>query len=150
VTRVTPRRGELLRLEQRRDGLFIQSFAVRDLRLPPYRGALSGMLPAYAEAYKAGLARRLRGFTASCNGCSEGKTRINDVPGYAITYRAKLGGRTLYGRDVLLFPDTAGVRDGVVLELLVTPASRVANPGAVGNGGLLKMPLRTFRFGTEA
>jgi hypothetical protein len=149
LERVSPRPGEYLRLEQRRGPLFLQSFAVAPLRLPPYRGDPAGELPIYAETHIAALARRLEGFQPGCDGCGEGKTRINDVPGYAISFRAKLGSRTLYGRDVLIVPEEEGVRDGVVLSMRATPAAKVAGPGAVGSGGVLKLPLRSFRFGTE-
>lgn len=145
LRRVAPGAGELVRLEGRRGGLFLQSFAVEPLRLPPYRGDVGGAYPAYATVYAQRLARRYAGFELA----EEGRTRINDVPGYAIAFRARLGRRTLYGRRVLLVPDVPRARDGVVLALLATPAAGVGAAAAVGVGGALKQPLRSFRFGTE-
>ena len=148
LRRVTPHPGEYLRLESRRGTLFLQSFAVRRLELPAYRGNPDGEFPIYAESHIAGLAGRLDGFQRACDGCGEGKARINDVSGYSINFQAKIGKRTLYGRDVLLVPDEKGARIGVVLEMRATPAARVAGPETVGSGGVLKLPLRSFRFGT--
>ena len=146
--RVAAQPGEYLRLESRRGSLFLQSYAVRRLELPAYRGDPGGEFPIYAETHIAGLARRLSGFERGCDGCGEGKARINDVSGYSINFEAKIGERTLYGRDVLLVPDEKGARIGVVLEMRATPAAKVAGPETVGSGGVLKLPLRSFRFGT--
>ena len=148
LKRVAPRPGDYLHLESRRGDLFLQSFAVRRLVLPVYSGDPNGELPLFAESYIASLARRVQGFQRSCDGCGEGKARINDISGYSINFRAKMGKRTLYGRDVLLLPDGLGARVGVVLEMRATPAAKVAGPETVGSGGVLKLPLRSFRFGT--
>jgi hypothetical protein len=142
-----------LLLEQRRDGLFVQSFAVRPLTLPPYRGTPSGALPLYASAYEAKLERTFTDFQL----VREGRTRINENPGYELVFRAKVGDRTLYGRHILLVPAVDAdedlvldaVREGVVLELAATPVSGTPNPESTGNVGALKKPLRSFRFGTE-
>src|SRR4051812_36357251 len=45
LKRTAPARGWLFALEGRRRGLLVQSLGVRALRLPAYRGAISGMLP---------------------------------------------------------------------------------------------------------
>src|SRR5690242_5899093 len=45
---VAPGAGALYRLEQRRDGQLLQSFAVRAFKLPRYSGAVSAALPVYA------------------------------------------------------------------------------------------------------
>jgi hypothetical protein len=148
LKRVAAQPGDYLRLESKRGDLFLQSFAVRPLTLPPYSGDPNGELPFYAESYIASLARRVTGFERACDGCGEGKARINDVSGYSINFEGKLGTRTLYGRDVLLLPDASGSRVGVVLEMRATPAAKVAGPETVGSGGVLKLPLRSFRFGT--
>jgi hypothetical protein len=148
LKRVAPQPGDYLRLESHRGDLFLQSFAVRRLNLPTYTGDPNGELPFYAETYIASLARSVQGFQRACDGCGEGKARINDVSGYSINFQAKIDKRTLYGRDVLLLPDDAGARVGVVLEMRATPAAKVAGPETVGSGGVLKLPLRSFRFGT--
>ncbi len=143
-----PARGEeLVRFEQRRsDGLFVQSFAVQPLTLPGYAGSSGGILPVFAERYADGLRQQF----AELEVVQEGKARINDVPGYGVVFRARDGERRLYGRHVMLLPDTAGARRGVVLKLLATPAAAIGQAEAVGAQGTLKTPLRSFRFGTEA
>jgi hypothetical protein len=148
LKRVAPHPGEYLRLESRRGGLFLESFAVRRFELPPYEGDPNGEFPIFAETYIAGLAKRVAGFERTCDGCGDGKARINEQSGYSINFQARLGERRLYGRDVLLIPEDAHPRVGVVLEMRATPAAKVAGPETVGSGGVLKLPLRSFRFGT--
>ncbi len=142
---VAPDPGGVLKLEGRRGGLFLQSFAVRPIRLPPYRGSITGLLPEYATRYVGVLAHRYRGFVA----LDEGKARVNAIPGYYVAFRARLGTRTLWGRDVLLFPDQPGAREGAILTLLQTPAAGATKPADVGTIGALKKPFRSFRFGTS-
>jgi hypothetical protein len=139
--------GALLALEGSRDGLFLDSFTVRSVTLPAYRGAGAGaVLPLLAE-------QRLRevggadGFVAS--NPPEGRTRINDAPGYQITWRERRGGRTIYAREIWLLPPVDGARDAVRLELRSTPAAGTPNADRTGGTGALKQALRTFRFGTE-
>lgn len=136
--------GQLLRLQADRGGLFLQSFVVRKLQLPPYRGAVSGALPAFSTRYRVGLARRYEGFVA----LEEGKIRANGNPGYAIGFRAKLGARTLWGREVLVVPNQPGARDGVVMTLLQTAAAGAHSVADVGVVGALKKPYRSLRFGS--
>lgn len=139
------RPGTLAAVEGRRDGLFLHAFAVRALNLPAYRGTAGGFLPLYAVDYVARLRERVPGFGL----VSEGKTRVNAVPGYQVVFRAKLGRRTLYGRHVLLVPDVEGARAGVIVEAESTPAGGTPNAEATGTVGALKKPLRSFRLGTE-
>lgn len=142
-----------LRLEQRRGDLFVQSFTVKPLTLPAYRGTPAGALPLAASDYEADLARRFADYEL----VREGRTRINQNPGYEIVFRARIDGRRLYGRHILLVPavDEDGdlaldaVREGVILELAATPVSGTPNAQDTGNVGALKKPLRSFRFGTE-
>jgi len=137
--------GELVRIERRSPGGELEdSFAVAPLRLPPYAGGLSGELPLYASGYIGALGRRFRGFTLR----GEGKTRVNTVPAYNVFYIATVGGREMYGRDVLLLPERPGVRDGVAIEMLSTPrvSLRVSSPLEVAGTGVLERPLKTFTF----
>ncbi|MDQ3769360.1 MAG: DUF1795 domain-containing protein [Actinomycetota bacterium] len=129
----------------RDDGLFVSSFTVKELTLPPYRGLASGMLPLYATAHIAQLRESLEGFEL----VQEGKTRINFVPGYEVVFRAARGERTVYGRDVFLVPEVPGQREGALIELRATPASGTPNPESLGAVGSIKQPYRSFRFGTE-
>lgn len=140
-----PQGDERLRLEARRGDLFVQSFAVSPLRLPAYRGDVGGTLPVFA----AGEIEALRGRFAEFELIQDSKTRVNEVSGHVILFRARLGERRLYGRQVLLPEPVAGTRDGVRLLLLATPAGGVSRASEVGIRGVVKRPFRTFRFGTE-
>jgi hypothetical protein len=141
-----PKAGTLLALSNVRNGLFLDSYVVRELDLPPYRGAVGGMLPVYAFDYLARQRRRYPGYEF----VSEGRARINNGVGYAMTFRSKRGGRTLYVKHLLLveeLPD--GRRKGVVIELTSTAAAGTPNAAEIGNHGALKMALRSFRFGED-
>jgi hypothetical protein len=159
LQRAAPRPPEIVRLERRRGALFLDSFAVEPLTLPPYRGNVSGLLPAYADRDIAALRARFRQFELT----REGKSRLNQVPGYELQFRARLGARRAFGRLVLLPAPEAGedlanptgelqnerARHGVRILMLATPASGVVRPRDVGAHGPLKTPFRSFRFGTE-
>ena len=141
-----PQRGALVSLRHERDGLFLDSYAVRDLQLPAYRGAASGMLPVYANTHLRGLRGRYRDFEF----VSEGRARINNAIGYEVTFRARVGTRRLYGRNYLLVEEEPeGLRRGVVIELTSTPAAGTPAATEIGNHGALKTPLRSFRFGED-
>lgn len=145
LDRMTPRREELLRLEARRGDLFVQSFAVSPLRLPPYRGEVVGYLPLFAAREIDALRQRFSEFEL----VRDGKTRVNEAPGHSILFQARLGRRRLYGRSIMLPELGPGSRDGVRLLLLATPAGGVSKAADVGVRGVVKRPYRTFRFGTE-
>lgn len=146
LVRTTPRGAELLRLTSQPGAANLQRFAAAPLRLPPYRGEPSGLLPLYAETVMLPKIRRefpgavVRG---------EGKARINDLPGYQINFQGTLGGRVVYGRRVALLPDQTGAREGADLELLATRSPAVPRADAVGANGALKTPYRSFRLGTS-
>jgi hypothetical protein len=141
-----PKAGTVVALSHVRDGLFLDSYVVRPLALPPYRGAVGGMLPVYADDYIERLRHRYRGFQF----VSEGRTRINNAIGYEVTFRSKRGGRTIYGRHLLLVEDSPdGLRRGVILELASTAAAGTPNADEIGNHGALKQALRSFRFGSD-
>lgn len=138
--------GAHVSLRHERDGLFLDSYAIRDLRLPPYRGAASGTLPVYATGYVRALRSRYPEFEL----VSEGRARINNAIGYELTFRARTGERRLYGRHYLLVEEEPeGRRRGVVLELASTPAAGTPTATDIGNHGALKTPLRSFRFGED-
>jgi hypothetical protein len=126
-------------------GQLEDSFAVSPLLLPAYQGSLSGELPLYAAGYIRGLAARYRDFDLQ----GEGKTRISTVPGYTIFYTARVGGREMYGRDVLLLPETPGVRRGVDIVMLTAPHANAQVKSAleVASEGVLNTALHTFEFG---
>jgi hypothetical protein len=138
--------GAVLALAHDRNGLFLDSYVVRPLSLPPYRGAVGGMLPVYSDGYLRRQRRRYPGFEF----VSEGRTRINNGVGYALTFRSRRAGRTLYERHLLLVEETPdGRRRGVVIELESTAAAGTPNAAEIGNHGALKLPLRSFRFGSD-
>jgi hypothetical protein len=143
--RTAPAPGEYVRVRRRADGRLEDSFAVSPLRLPPYAGGLSGELPLYASGYIDALSGKYRDFVLR----GEGKTRVNTVPAYNVFYTATVQGREMYGRDVLLLPEQAGVRDGVAIEMLTSPTanSQVTSPIEVAGAGVLERPLKTFTFG---
>jgi hypothetical protein len=127
-------------------GLFLDSYAIRELRLPPYRGAAGGMLPVYADTYLRALKRRYRSFEL----VGEGRARLNNAIGYALTFRARTGPRRLYGRHYLVVEEEPeGRRHGAIVEIESTPAAGTPNADAIGNHGALKTPLRSFRFGED-
>ncbi|MGH2944348.1 MAG: hypothetical protein ACRDLN_16410 [Solirubrobacteraceae bacterium] len=138
--------GALVALRHGERGLFMDSFVVRDLTLPPYRGAVGGMLPIYANGYLRTVRGRYPGFEFA----GEGRARINNAIGYEVTFRARRGARRLYGRHLLLVEEEPdGRRHGVVIELESTPAAGTPSADEIGNHGALKTPLRSFRFGED-
>jgi hypothetical protein len=144
--RVPPDPGGYVKVQRRRsDGTLEDSYAVQPLVLPPYSGESSGELPVYAAGYIRGLQRRDAGFVLR----GEGKTRVNAVPAYQVLYTATVGGRTMYGRDVLLLPERAGAREGVEIVMLTSPTAnaQVDSPLEVASTGVLLRPLKTFSFG---
>ena len=141
--RSPPRPGVLFELIGKRGDLFLQSLTVRRLHLPPYRGAVSGLLPVFAEPHVRAVSHRFRGFAE----LDEGKARVGGAPGYAVGFQAKLGARTIYGREVLVVPD--GERDGVVMTVIQTHASGAHTVDDVGSVGAIKKPFRSFMFGTS-
>jgi hypothetical protein len=146
LQRVAPDPGGYVKFESRsRDGALKYSYSVDALHLQPYEGSVSGALPVYATVYIRQLAQQLAGFELS----SEGKARVDGIPGYQIYYTAKVGGREMYGRNVLLVPQNPGARDGVEIAMLTstTASSEVLSPNEVASSGVLLRPLKTFTFG---
>ncbi len=138
--------GAALDLERvREDGLFVSSFAVRELTLPPYEGTAGGILPLLATFHVRERRERLEGFEL----VGEGRTRVNFVPGYEVFFRYDLGERTVYARDVFLVPEVPGQRAGAQLELRATPVSGTPNAESIGKVGAIRLPFRSFRLGTE-
>jgi hypothetical protein len=145
--RVAPEAGGYVRVQSRwADGSLKYSYAVGPLRLPPYTGELSGEIPLYATGFIQALSERDRDFELR----GQGKSRVsNTLTGYQVVYTTVVDGQELFGRDVLLLPERAGVREGVVIVLLTSPmaSAQVASPMEVGETGVLLRPLKTFAFG---
>jgi hypothetical protein len=108
---VAPGAGELMRLRgDGADGLRFD-IAVRRLRLPPYRGDASGILPIYAD-------RRLQVLRAAAPRLVlrlEGKANIAEAPGYAVWFRPAPGARRVLRSDTMVVP-RSGARDGLLLS----------------------------------
>jgi hypothetical protein len=140
------RPGTIVSLRHAQGSLFLDSYVVRDLMLPAYRGAAGGMLPIYATRYVRTLPGRYKDYEP----VGEGRARINNAIGYEVTFRARIGTRRLYGRHYLLVEEEPdGRRHGVVIELESTPAAGTPEADEIGNHGALKTPLRSFRFGED-
>jgi hypothetical protein len=143
--RTAPEPGAYVEVRRAKDGRLEDSFAVSPLRLPAYQGSLSGELPLYAAGYIRALASHYRGFDL----VGEGKTRVNTVPGYTVFYTVQVDGREVYGRDVLLLPETPGARRGVRIVMLTSPDANTQVKSAleVASAGVLNTALHTFEFG---
>jgi len=139
-----PRDGELDRYQARRGPLRL-ALTIRPLRLPPYRGDASGVLPIVVERHARTLARALPGFRVT----GEGRARVGAAPGYEISYSYGPPGSPSTGRDVLLVPpEEPGVRDGVVMSLRENRAGVRRGEAARDTVRAIRAVVRSFRFGT--
>ncbi len=138
--RLAPLDGELARV-----GSTSQSFSVRALQLPRYRGDAAGFLPLYAAQQQAQMARRFPGFVWR----SDGRANINQQQGFEIVFQFRRpGGPLSYGRRVLLLPSVTA-REGADILVTAPRSSAIVRADDVGHNGGLKTALRSFRFGTE-
>jgi hypothetical protein len=144
LKRVAPHPHELLRLEWRTGGVVQASFVVEALKLPAYKGDVSGILPIMASRDQEALRKQF----PTLEPVEEGKARVNKVPAYSSTFRASRSPR-LYGRVVLLPQAMPGAVDGVRIVMLQTPNGGANVAADVASHGILKTPYRTFRFGTQ-
>ncbi|HEX4110072.1 MAG TPA: hypothetical protein VHX88_18205 [Solirubrobacteraceae bacterium] len=141
--KVPTRPGEQVRLQSPRVGPPRELVVMTPVRLPPYRGLVSGELPLYAEAYERMLARTDPGYDLY----GEGETHIaNGVYGYGVEYWLTVDGRQMVARDLFLMPDHDGVRRGVLMASEQAPTTAVVDPGDVGSAGSLSLPVKTFGF----
>jgi hypothetical protein len=140
------RPGTLIALRRTRGDVFLDSYVIKDLRLPPYEGAVGGMLPLYSFGYM----RRLRERYPGARLVNEGRTRINNGVGYQMTFLGRRDGRPLFIRHFLLVPELPhGGRRGVQIELESTYAAETPGPAETGAVGPLRSALRSFRFGED-
>lgn len=141
-----PRPGELLRLEGER-GRQSVAVTVRRLSMPAYRGDIShGLLPVFAAGHIEGLRARLDGFRL----LGEGRARVNDAPGYEVTFRSGPPAARTFGSDVLLVTGENEGRDAVILSL----RREIAGRGRLGETGrefsmLARKAFRSFRYGRD-
>lgn len=144
--RVAPEPGGYVRIEKRgADGALQYSLAVDPVTLPPYSGELTGEVPIYAAAYVAH--RRAQEPTFVARG--EGKAIVNSMSAYDVLYTTRVRGREMFGRDILLFPERAGVREGVAIVMLTARgvSKKIEGPDEVGSTGVLLHTLRSFTIG---
>jgi len=144
--RVASDPGGYVKVQRRgRAGRVEDSLAVEPLRLQPYTGGLSAELPLYASGLIEGMSRSYPEFKLR----GEGKTRVNGVPAYEILYTTVLEGQLMYGRDVLLLPESSGAREGVDIVMLAarTASPRISSPSEVAAAGVLSRPLKSFALG---
>jgi hypothetical protein len=141
-----PRAGEVLRLQTPPGASTPQSFVVRPLRLDAYRGDVNAHLALLAASMIDQMRRTIPGFVWR----GDGRVAVNRQPGHQISFQARIGGRTTYGRRVLLVvgPDPPP-RTGVDIMMLAARSPAIPSIDAVGANGQLKSPYRTFRFGTR-
>ncbi len=145
LVRATPPAGASLQLQTRPSDPDPETFTVRPITLPPYRGEPAGVQPIVASNLIAQMRRADPSFVLR----SEGRTRINQQPGYQIQFQTRVGGRLAYGRRTLLFLDEPEVREGADITVLSTRSPTIPNVDAVGSNGPMKQPYRSFRFGAE-
>jgi hypothetical protein len=145
LERASPGPGISLRLQTPASDPDPESVEVRPITLPPYSGDPAGVEPVVASRLIAELRRADPAFVLR----KEGRTRINQQPGYQIQYQTRVRGRTVYGRRTLLFEDLPAVRQGADVTLLAVRSPSVPNVDAVGSNGPTKQPYRSFRLGAE-
>jgi hypothetical protein len=147
LQRVRPHTGETLRLETPPGTPAPQSFAVKTLRLPAYRGDSTGIL----TLMSAQMITRMRATYPGFVWRSDGRVNYNRQPGYEILFQARIGGRTTYGRRTMLVPgDDPQPHEGVDITMLAARSAAIPRVDAVGSAsGALKTAIRSFRFGTE-
>ena len=135
-----PLAGELARV-----GSKDQSFSVRELKLPAYKGDAAGFLPLYAAEQEASMAKTLPGFTWR----ADGRTNINKQQGFEIVFQFRRSDGTLmYGRRTFLLPNVLS-REGADIWVTAPRSAAIVRADDVGHNGGLKTALRSFRFGTE-
>ncbi|MCW3003916.1 MAG: hypothetical protein JWQ20_3214 [Conexibacter sp.] len=135
-----PQAGELARVGSKE-----QSFSVRELRLPAYRGDAAGFLPLYAAQQQAAMERGLPGFRWR----SDGRANVNKQQGYEIVFQYRRPDGALgYGRRVFLLPSVTA-RQGVDIWVRAPRSPAIVRADDVGKNGGLKTSLRSFRFGME-
>jgi hypothetical protein len=147
LRKVAPRAGETLRLETLPGTAAAQSFAVKPLTLPPYRGDSTGILTLMSAQMITRMAKQYPGFVWR----GDGRVNYNRQPGYEILFQAKIGGRTTYGRRTMLVPGgDKPPREGVDITMLAARSEAIPRVDAVGAAsGALKTAIRSFRFGTK-
>ncbi|MGZ4269825.1 MAG: hypothetical protein ACXVSX_11495 [Solirubrobacteraceae bacterium] len=146
VRRTAPQGREVLRLGSKPGTPAPVSFAVSPLDLPVYRGDVSAQL----TFMSVGLIDRMRATIPGFVWRGDGRVNVNKQPGYQIVYQARIGGRTVYGKRVLLVPGyDPPPRQGLDITMQAMRSGQVPSADSVGLNGALKTSYRSLRFGTE-
>ena len=149
MTKEPTPRGALLLLEQRSSIGLEASFEISLLRMPAYSGQISGLLPVMAQ----NMVTRLEKSDPSFIPYTQGRTRINFVPGYTFTYQRTINGMVYWGRYVLITRDLTNDREGLEISMLSDPtplklaAVKPVSPDSVATVGVLFEPLERLHFG---
>jgi hypothetical protein len=143
LQRVAPRPGEVLRLQTRSGPP--QSLAVRTLRLPSYRGDVGATFALMSARMIDEMHAKYAGFVWR----GDGRVSLSKQPGYQIIFQARIGGRTTYGKRVLLVGAAdPPPKEALDMTLLAARSAAVPNLDAVAATGALKIPYRSVWFGT--
>jgi hypothetical protein len=119
---------------------------VRPLRLPRYRGDVSATFALMSVRLIDEMRASYPGFVYR----GDGRVSISKQPGYQIIFQARIGGRTTYGKRVLLVGAAEPPpREALDMTLLATRSPSVPNADAVAANGALKIPYRSLHFGTD-
>jgi hypothetical protein len=141
---VDARAGELVRLEGRRGRVFV-SIDVRPLSLPPFRGDVAkGLLPVHAERYMNEMRRRDPTFQIR----EEGRSTVNESPGYQFAYSTGPPGSRRYWREIFVVPDEEAPRSGVIIRFENRRPPRIG-ARAFELIDAAKSAYRSFNFGTD-
>lgn len=145
VERVAPRPGEFVRLHARQ-GPVRASATVRPLRLPAYRGDVSGLLPVYTDGRTRRLARSVPNFEVTL----DGKARVHAAPGYQVGFSYGSPAFPREGVDIIVIPpEMPRARDGVILSYrAVRPAGRLP-PRQRRVIRAMRSAFRSFEFGPD-
>jgi hypothetical protein len=142
--KAAPQGDEQMRLVGKRPHVSVELTA-RPAKLPPYSGdVIGGQLPLYTAQYANQLSRQLPGFQLG----DEGKARLNQSPGYQISYTSGPAGNKTFWREVWVMPKANKPDETVVVKMRQTFSGR---PGPRGQALLAatKKAYRSFRFGTR-
>jgi hypothetical protein len=147
MTREPTPPGALLLLRKNSSVGLAASFEITILHLPASGGEISGLLPVLA----ANMISRLEATDKTFVLWSQGRTRINLVPGYTFTFQRTIDGRPYWGRYVFLTPNVSGDREGLLMSMLtdpalLKPATAPITPDSVASVGVLFEPLERLRF----
>jgi hypothetical protein len=136
--------GELLRLEGSR-GPQSATVTVQPLALPAFAGDVShAQLPVYASAHLDSLRQRYDGFQL----IEQGRARVNDAPGYEVSFTYGTDGSRTFGSDVLVVP-SEDESDGAVIISLRRQVTGTLGEDDHEFSATARKAFRSFRYGRD-